>query len=253
MPTAIKTKAPQKLCLLCMDRTGSNFLSSMLETHPKIKFYNEVFHRQYIIFADDRVVANPKMLTRRDRAPEAFVSQLWNGEFEPKEARGNYDAFGFKLFLNHNARALKHVINSDAKIILLKRRNHLARFSSFKIAAKTGVWKSSEGQKAPQITKLAFNENEFRAYIETFRNLEMMFEMIAQRWNRDYLSVEYEDFFAQKDVRENMVRYIGFDSDMLTMPSLQKQNTKDVVSRFSNRDEVMTYLHNTGNESWAQE
>lgn len=241
-----------KICLVCMDRTGSNLLSSRLDTHEKLCFYNEVFHRQFIIFRDDRIVSSPDVVFRRDRAPAAFVSQIWNGAFETKAQRASLEGIGFKLFINHNANALRYVINSDAKIIYLRRRNPLHRFSSFKIAAATGEWKQTDtAQRGPKKKpKIKFSPSEFRAYVNNYESLESLFEMTLNRWNRSHFNVWYEDFVSDTRVWNDLVEYIGFDPKDFGQSSLVKQNSPDIADRFSNPDEVFDFVKSLNKQEW---
>lgn len=241
-----------KICLICMDRTGSNMISSRLNTHSNIVFYNEIFHRQYIIFHDDRVSGNDHLVARRDRSPAAFVSSIWNGEFEPKEQRERIHGIGFKLFLNHSAEALRHVINSDAKIVFLRRRNALARFSSFKIAAVTGEWKSI-GSVGKKPVKVNFRPEEFRAYMQNYLSLETLFEMTLLRWNRSYFDASYEDVTSHPVAWANMTTYLGFDPKDFSESLLVKQNASNVLSRFSNPDDVEKFVADINRYDWLSE
>ncbi|AUH33188.1 hypothetical protein [Paracoccus tegillarcae] len=244
-------KKIDKICLVCMDRTGSNMVSQRLNTHPEIIFYNEVFHRQYMIFHDKRVNGDPQTLATRDGKPAAFVSQLWSGAFEPKDELENVKAIGFKLFLNHNAEALKYVVNSDAKLLFLRRRNPLSRFSSFKIAAATNEWKSTVLSKTKKTVQ--FHPPEFRAYMQNFTSLESLFEMVANRWNRPYFDLWYEDLVKRPEVWDNMCEYLGYPGDAFGESPIVKQNSSDILSRFSNPDVVRDYVSHLGKYEWLSE
>lgn len=235
-----------------MDRTGSNMITSRLNTHPRIEFYNELFHREYVIFQDKRVSGDPEVVARRDRDPSSFISQVWNGAYEPKEKREQLEAVGFKLFLNHNAEALRYVTNSDSKIVLLRRRNALSRFSSFKIAAQTGKWKatSSKGVKRSLVD---FRETEFRAYHQNYLSLETLYEMVLNRWNRPYFSVWYEDFISSSEVWNDLVRFVGFEPNDFGDSPLIKQNSSDILSRFSNPDDVKKFVAKVDRYDWLKE
>jgi LPS sulfotransferase NodH len=248
----------QKVCLVCMDRTGSNMLSSRLNTHQSIRFYNEVFHRQYVIFADDRMNGSNEMIARRDTAPAAFISQMWNGGFEPEATRDQIRSIGFKLFLNHNADALRYVINSDCKLIFLRRRNALSRFSSFKIAAASGAWKVKKSdveanKGVPKKTLVNFNATEFRAYMQNYLSLEMMFEMLLNRWNRNCFNIWYEDLVTQPRVWDDLVVSLGYKPTEFGETSLIKQNNRDILARFSNPQDVSDYVASINRYEWLTE
>lgn len=243
--------AAKKMCLVCMDRTGSNMISSRLNTHPEIQFYNEVFHRQYVIFQDDRVNGDIDFVSRRDRNPEAFVGQIWAGAFESEPTRSATNGYGFKIFVNHNARALRFITNSDAKIIFLRRRNPLLRYSSFKIASVTGEWKSTKDKKSNK--KVAFQPTEFRAYYQNYESLETLYEMTLTRWNRPYFQVYYEDIIKREEVWNDLVGYLGYAPADFKQSSLVRQNSSDVLGRFSNPEVVEEFVAKLGAYDWLTE
>lgn len=236
--------------LICMERTGSNFISEYLDSSKELRVYNELFHRSMIIFDDGRISESPQLLSNRDQNPEAFLSRVWNGEFESEELRKQYSGFGFKIFLNHNARALKYIVNRGNKIVYLTRRSALSRFSSFKIAEKTGEWKTRKGQdaKKKKIEKIEFFPSEFRAYYQNYRTLETLFEMTLTRWNVSYHPIVYEDFFSQEVARKGIAEYLQIDSSSLKEPDLKQQNTADTIDRFSNPEEVVKFMTENGLE-----
>lgn len=241
-------KEIQKACLLSMDRTGSNMLSDRLNSHPEICFYNELFHRQYAIFDDTRVNSDDDLLASRDKHPSSFISRAWAGEFEPEECREGLKMIGFKLFLNHNGEALAHVIRSDAKIVFLRRRNALARFTSFKIASKTNQWKSKIGLSNRATFK--FIAPEFRAYMQNFLALEALTEMTLTRWNRSYVNIWYEDIVKIPQVWEDLTKHLGFNADDFKEASLVKQNSSDILSRVSNPEDLKRFVSQIDRYDW---
>lgn len=249
----------KKLCLVCMDRTGSNMLSSRLNTHPEIIFYNEIFHRQYIIFHDDRVSSAENNIFERDNYPAAFVERVWSGGFEPKEVREKTSAIGFKIFLNHNSHALRHITNADSKIIFLRRRNALSRFSSFKIAQKTGEWKKFEDSKSSlkkdkaETKKVHFYPAEFRAYYQNYMSLETLYEMTLTRWARPFFNVYYEDLISQPQVWQDIAGFLDYNLQDFGETPLKKQNTKNILERFSNPDDVRLFIEMSGHYDWLTE
>ena len=191
-------------------------------------------------------------IARRDRDPAAFISSIWRGEFEPKAQQENLRGVGFKLFLNHNAEALRYIINSDARIVFLRRRNALARYSSFKIAGASGEWKSTEKTPKQKLT-VNFYPAEFRAYVQNFLSLESMFAMVMNRWNRNYFDAWYEDISSRSEVWDQMVRHLGYEPEEFGQTALVKQNTSDVLARFSNPDEVTQFMVDIDRRDWLTE
>ena len=145
----------------------------------------------------------------------------------------------FKLFWYHNKRIMRHVIADDRyRIIALVRRNKLEQYSSRKIAMKTGQW-ALLGRKSKQ-TRVDFNLAEFQRYLRQMKAGEAnMVEMLRQR---EHFFLYYEE--VAERIGE-LAEWLKLDTDSLLADGpkvLQKQNSTNVLERFSNPDTVRELL-----------
>ena len=237
-------------CLVCLDRTGSNYVQEYLNLQPGVVFYNELFHRQSIIFDMNRILSDSESIDSRDSSPSAFIDRVFSGHFEAYDK--NISAIGFKLFLNHNADALGHVLDSACKLLFLSRANYLARFSSFKIAAASDAWRL-EGPTTRERVRVEFMETEFRAYMENARSLEMLFERSVASSGRQVYRLSYQSFFSDPAERPALLQFLGVVPSTRALPRLIKQNSKDICGRFSNANDARRFIERIGRPEWSSE
>jgi hypothetical protein len=129
--------------VLSAPRGGSTYLSGLLQSHPNIVCYNELFkrdkcHFNYPFFPDEN---DPEILQIRDHGPAKFLNK-----FVFRNYLDNFSAVGFKMlypqFLDSQFADVKKQLlkNKKIKIIHLVRTNYLQRLVSQKTAETSGKW-----------------------------------------------------------------------------------------------------------------
>jgi LPS sulfotransferase NodH len=131
-----------RFIVLCGPRTGSNMLTSALNSHPRIVCFREIFN---FTFADidyhvegyDRRSEHDMDLRQND--PAAF---LRTRIFSQDPARS--DATGFKFMYEHfwMYAGLIEALQADTqlRVIHLQRENGLRAYLSYRMALATGRW-----------------------------------------------------------------------------------------------------------------
>lgn len=139
--------------LVSTARTGSNMVVSALAHHPNVVCFNELFNQEILwgyepgttAGVDPRLRAlmeRPDLAAMRDREPDRFLDAIYGHCYA--EA---ISAVGFKLFYYHERNIFaseklwpRIALDSDLKVIHLRRRDLLAAYYSQKIAERTGQW-----------------------------------------------------------------------------------------------------------------
>ncbi|HKV40694.1 MAG TPA: hypothetical protein VJX67_15890 [Blastocatellia bacterium] len=127
-----------RFVVLAAPRTGSNWLCSLLNSHPEILCHHEIFNPAGIHYALDHRDGNIDLGTipERDRSPELLLARLWRVTF-------GKPAVGFKLNRGQNNAVFQGVIrDSGIRKIIMVRRNRIKTFVSEIIAERTGEWES---------------------------------------------------------------------------------------------------------------
>jgi LPS sulfotransferase NodH len=238
--------SPRRYVILSTPRTGSSHLVGALEAHPHVACLGELFNlnggamRQLGIHSQ-RVIDMAK------HEPLAYLQELiglWSKRAETKPV------FGFKMMLHHDPRVIEYLVRSpEWKVILLRRDNTLAQWSSLQLAKVTGEWSSkgknkraAAGIPEPE-TLVEFQPHAFQAYCD---RIEARYASIKRRVaDHALFEVSTETIDARRD---EILAFLGVDPRLapLVETAGQRQNSSSLEMRFSNRDEVTRYARKHG-------
>jgi hypothetical protein len=119
--------------ILCLGRTGSTHLGSLLGSHPDIHCFGE-------LFTDRKTTLDEAFIKSPIDDPVEYVAQLTR----PLTER----AVGFKLPLNSiraHPTAVRLLESDELRVVRLRRLNLLALFASRRLLATTRVSRSTRG------------------------------------------------------------------------------------------------------------
>lgn len=234
---------PRRFVVLAAPRTGSNWLCSMLGSHPDILCHHELFNPAGIHAAlswrGGAVDVESALGTQaeRDRAPLAFLARVWSRT----EGRR---AVGFKLNRGQNEAAFAAVLaDRGVRKILLRRDNRLKTFVSERIAARTGLWESYPG--SPQSdwqVRIRVDLDELRRHID--ENRAYYDSLTAEIDGQDVLAVRYEDLVSSSEAWRPVFGFLGVGAAELHAET-RKQNATDLREIILNFDEVAAALRGT--------
>jgi hypothetical protein len=163
---------------------------------------------------------------------------------------GAKPVFGFKMMLHHDQRVIDHLLETpDWRVILLRRDNALAQWSSLQIAKVTGDWggKKKQALVAAGIDvpdpRIEFDARAFEAHCS---KLDARYASIRQRiGKRALFEVATESIDARRD---EILEFLGVDPSLAkAAPGAgQRQNTTSLEERFSNPGAVRDYARSHG-------
>ena len=227
--------------ILCLGRTGSTHLQSLLDSHPDVRCYGELFTDVDLATGHGDSRAQTFIGSPHDD-PLAYLSELTAGV----EAR----AVGFKL-PNNSLRAFpeaEHVLaHPGLKVVRLSRRNLLALLVSRRMLAATGVPQSTHG-----------SYGDAQIHIEPQRCLTAFRHMESDESRLDELAAEHEVF---RLTYEELVAGRGLDElqDFLGVEPRPLQSwfsqlrTRPLGETIENWDEISTALRGTRYEAFLTE
>ena len=189
------TKPPEavRFIILNATRTGSNFLCTVLNSHPDILCHHEIFNPHVIGVARHLQDSDFRLgsMAERESDPVEFLGRVWRTNL-------GRAAVGFKMCLWQHEPAYRAVMpDRSVRKILLKRRNRVKSFVSLLLARQTGEWVVYDDRGAPaprpqvHVDHAALLENialHDRFYAETERALSESGQDHALLW--------YEDLFS---------------------------------------------------------
>ena len=216
-PVYPSTLSYQQFVILCAGRTGSNMLVGLLQSHPKVDCYREVFHFSKPSWGLDhlRYLNTPQNIALRESDPAEFLDRL---VFGPRPV--GHQAVGFKLLYWHmegdrdpwRSRVLPAVQrDSSLKVIHLVRRDKLATVVSGHQAKMDKVWvkerEARVGLRPPVRLSPTFVERRVR----TLERMEVKYDTYFM--GHDVLKVYYEDLVSEAEDSVNEIgRFLGLSS-----------------------------------------
>lgn len=222
---------PRRFVIIAAPRTGSNWVCSMLNSHPEILCHHEIFNPDGIHYALDHRTGDISIgtLAERDDAPLNFLDRLWQHSFGKR-------VVGFKINRGQNDVAFQHVLADRGlhKLVLL-RRNRIKTFVSEMIAEQTGQWESygrADGVK--QNNRLEVDVKALWRHVALNRDYYARVQHALQASGQTYLQVTYENLQADAEWL-SMLRFLDVAPAVSALaPATRKQNSSDLRDLISN-------------------
>jgi LPS sulfotransferase NodH len=232
----------QRYVILSTPRSGSSHLVEALEAHPHVACLGEIFNLHGGAMRKLGILSK-RPLDKASNEPLDYLEELMEAWTERPQAK---PVFGFKMMLHHDPRVIDHLVADPGwKMILLRRENVLAQWSSLQLAKITGEWgskgkkkRAAQGIAEPEPPPIEFKSRVFEAYCD---RLDARYDSIKRRVAKHALfEVTTETIDARRD---EILDFLGVDS-RLAPPAPgrgERQNTTSLEERFTNSDEVLSY------------
>jgi hypothetical protein len=194
--------------ILCLGRTGSTHLGSLLGSHQDIHCFGE-------LFTDRKTTLDEAFIKSATDDPVEYIAQL--------TAPLTHRAIGFKLPLNSiraHPEAVRLLHDDDLRIVRLRRVNLLALFASRRLLAATRVSRSTRGDYGDTTVTLDPKQC-FAVFRRTVEHERYLDELAA---GKPVFDLTYEDLAAGRDL-EDLQRFLGVE------PTTLKSRFKRVRSR----------------------
>ncbi len=221
----------KKFIVLSRNRTGSNMLISMLNSHPSIYSRYEIFRT----------------------LDGNSVKKIMNGIYSkyPRFVK----AVGFKIFYYHPVDDESGAIwdklteMEDLHVIHLKRRNILRTILSGKIASKTNVWatKDGSGEIGTKDKKVYLNADELEKALKKSREWEIIYGKMFK--SKPMVEIYYEDLVSNpQDEFQKITNMLNLKPCKLKT-AYRKQNPEKMSELISNYESIKRSFTDT---EWSQ-
>jgi len=225
----------QKFIILSTHRSGTNLLTSLLNSHRQIKMNGECFRPSYFdATLHHSFFIRILLTTYRNVLPIHFLQSYIYRPY-PRGIR----AVGFELFYTHNRKGWskqtwQYIQNtSKIKIIHLQRKNLLRSYASLRIAEKTNLWNTANPKKITSIT-IELDYTACRQYFLATEAYRKFFDTYFQ--NHDCLSITYEDLVASRNREtKKILRFLNVPNQMLStsLVKLDTRSLSDIVQNYA--------------------
>jgi len=234
----------QWFVLYAVPRVGSNYLTSLLNLSPNLICHYELFHKRNIYYGfGDKAMPDPSSsdisLKNRDRDPLFFLDDVRNRSL-------SYDCIGFNLFPGHSEKILDYSLKETfMKKVVLRRKDVLKNFISYKIAQKTGVWNSRK-QKEHVDKKIIFDKKEFIDHVVANEAFYRSVESFLEVGKHEYFTLYYEQLLESDKCFYDLLEYLGASSDIQhNREKFKKQNPEPLSLLVENFDFMVASLKGT--------
>lgn len=223
--------------IISSHRSGSNYLSSLLSSHPGIMSIGELYNPSVLFAAPGKPHLHGNRFAKiiRDIMPVWFLRHAVYHTYPSR-----IHAVGFRYFYTHAEGKFKPVLDylineKSIRIIHLKRKNLLQRYVSLCSAQKTGIWTvpaSSELTQPP--VQLHLRPKDCLAYFTSMENYVHSFNRHFR--HHRLLEIEYEDLLRNLSREQKRLTSFLEVSPRTLTASTKKLNNKPLRSIISNYD-----------------
>jgi hypothetical protein len=237
--------------IVCTQRTGSTLLTQLFDSQNGVLCNGAIFEarpgRMPVRWAKEPGLID-ELVNLRAKDPDSFLTRVL-------AERLGCRSVGFKICPGHNDPILDKLLANPAmgKIVLV-RQNALAVYSSAMIARKSGERRYTVAGAAPETRPpVEFNARRFMRFWERYAGYyRSVFECLNAS-NQTFQLIHYSEindpcYFGR------LLTYIGAEPGQENVEvKNKKQNSSDILSRFSNPGEVETFLKEHRLLGWCYE
>jgi hypothetical protein len=221
--------------ILCLGRTGSTHLGSLLGSHPDVHCFGE-------LFTDRKGTLDEAFVKSPLEDPVEYVAQLT----APLTER----AIGFKLPLNSiraHPVAMRLLEPDDLRVIRLRRLNLLALFASRRLLATTRVSRSTRGDYGD--TTVTLDPKQCMAVFRRTEEHERYLDSLAE--GKPVFDITYEDLAADRCL-DDLQTFLGVEP--VTLESRFKRlRSRPLSETIENWPEVESALRGSAYERFLED
>lgn len=232
----LATRDYTKFVILGMGRTGSNFLTTSLRSHPHILCYGEMFNNVHtgkrLAWGLDTHRVTAAQIHLRDTESQRFIDDYLFGN-KPEGTR----AVGFKLFYYHaesqpQSAIWKLLDSGTVNIIHLMRRNYLDLYVSMDKALSDKRWSSKSISGNPEaIARITVPPEQLET---AFTQIQAWQDTFRTRY-ADALNIYYEDLVdSYQQELARVATFLHVENRSMSTPLVKQAQTP-------NRDRIENY------------
>ena len=231
----------QRFVVIATPRSGSNWLCTLLDSHPAILCHHELFNPDGVHLARSLrdTSFNLGTLDFQREQPLELLRRAW------AETLG-HSHVGFKINIGQSPEVFSAVMDdlSVAKL-LVSRKNRIRSYISECIAEDSGQWESyPESRPLPRSVPIRVDVRALEAHAA--RNFKYLAEIRAQlaRRHQKAFEISYESI-GHEEAHRNILRYLGADPDIPLEGQTRRMNPEPLRELIANYDDLADDLAGT--------
>ena len=250
-------RRPTTFVVLTTQRSGSSWLVDLLDDHPAIAAYAELFRVTDTTVSDYGATDYPRFEVTVGPGTWSVSRQLVRRRYQYVRglARAHPDrqAVGFKLMYDQtrdHPGLMSILALTRARFVHLVRRDQLGALVSFDIAEQRGRWWYHEGDQLSPVRIRVEPAELLRRVEEREREIEWFRRRLA-RLRSPVLEIFYEDLLDRRDeVIRGVLRFLDVvPADVDLESTLVRSSSEQFASAVENYDDLRSVLAGTRFES----
>ena len=244
--TSSDSKKVSKFIILTTQRSGSTWLMDMLDNHPNIKVYNELFlnmdNKSKWADPNQPIFYNYEKTTpgKRPWKTIKYLNNLYTYD-------GQYDAIGFKLMYDHLFRKpeiLVNLLSEGYKIVHLVRENSIDVMLSYAIAREN---KRFFTEQEVENKKIHLNPHEFNKQVKKQDFKVNLARIILAALPNKILNISYDNL--KDNQRETLTKITQFlsvpnvdnqEEITITLKKINQKSPAEVIENYSEIKAIFT-------------
>ena len=125
----------------------------------------------------------------------------------------------------------------------MNRRSVLSAYSSLMIAIQTNEWAALLKENVnPEQFQIHFDATAFVHFQANFCDRINTLENNLVKFGVEFVKIDYEDLISDNLSYARVLNFLGISSTSISTATIFKQNSKNVLDRFTNPDDVLPFL-----------
>lgn len=239
----------RRFVVIATPRCGSNWLCTLLNSHPQILCHHELFNEDGIRVSQPLreqgwTLGDRQMQLQR---PLELLELAWRHHL-------GFDSVGFKININQSQPVYEAVL-SDPGIqkILIRRRNRVRTYLSEEIALRTGHWESyASSDTAPPTGPIELSPDGLIEHSERNHGFYQQIESRLEEQSQSAFQIAYEDI-PDAETRRQLLSFLGVENGIALKSATRKMNPGRLEDMISNFEELAAALKGTAWENDLQQ
>ena len=249
--TSENPKNYQRFLILCHPRTGSNFLVSLLQSHPQIRAFGELFTEDNNLYWGYSGYRTQRIKELRSENPVLFLEKLVYRPTFPAIVK----AAGFKLLYSQPKQKHQKIVwqyleeIENLKIIHLTRKNIFHTYVSHEVAKITNQFTLLKNEKdhgeSNLLEPIFLDYKQCLLTFEQIRNWEIEYGNFFNKSTQMYYNLVYEHLVNDLDQETSKLQeFLGVEKQQLSSYT-RKQSRKPIKEIVVNYEPLKEQYRNS--------
>ncbi|MFZ7094104.1 sulfotransferase [Primorskyibacter sp. 2E233] len=246
--SGVRGPAPRRFVILGLPRSGSTYLMTLLNSHPRIFCSGEQFNPYAVVgIGGERDDSFEAVVAGRDADPAGFLERFFT-----RDVPRDVDMAGFKFMLGHNVAGFQALTEQpDIKLIYVWRENRLAQVASLIKASRSKRWAQTRRDSHVE-AKITASPRQISHRWHENAMMDHLFATWLEQQPHDHISLEYRELFAP-GFETRICDFLGVAPSAKMKSELVKQGANTIEDRFEDPRAIRYYFKSIGHERWLED